>query len=141
MAATVATVAHLGLEAVEVQVQLSSGIPRFTIVDLPTTRPWVESRERVRAALSSKSPASCCRPRSSLSISRQPTSQGGVAISSTPAFPLSVGSSPKTVALGFLRDHLPVFANLLTLFIKKGTNVPNRYGAADCILLSRALKL
>ena len=37
MAATVATVAYLGLEAraVEVQVQLSSGVPKFTIVGLP----------------------------------------------------------------------------------------------------------
>jgi magnesium chelatase family protein len=54
MAATVATVAYLGLEAraVEVQVQLSSGIPRFTIVGLPD-KAVAESRERVRAALSS----------------------------------------------------------------------------------------
>jgi magnesium chelatase family protein len=52
MAATVATVAYLGLEArpVEVQVQLSSGIPRFTIVGLPDNA-IRESRERVRAAL------------------------------------------------------------------------------------------
>src|SRR5438309_8345843 len=52
MAATVATVAYLGLEAraVEVQVQLSSGIPRFTIVGLPD-KAVAESRERVRAAL------------------------------------------------------------------------------------------
>jgi len=54
MAATVATVAYLGLEArsVEVQVQLSSGIPRFTIVGLPD-KAVAESRERVRAALAS----------------------------------------------------------------------------------------
>jgi magnesium chelatase family protein len=53
MVATVATVAYLGLEAraVEVQVQLSSGIPRFTIVGLPDNAVR-ESRERVRAALS-----------------------------------------------------------------------------------------
>jgi magnesium chelatase family protein len=52
MAATVATVAYLGLEArsVEVQVQLSSGIPRFTIVGL-ADKAVTESRERVRAAL------------------------------------------------------------------------------------------
>src|SRR5205085_1035685 len=52
MAATVATVAYLGLEAraVEVQVQLSSGIPKFTIVGLPD-KAVAESRERVRAAL------------------------------------------------------------------------------------------
>lgn len=52
MGATVATVAYLGLEArpVEVQVQLSSGIPRFTIVGLPD-KAVAESRERVRAAL------------------------------------------------------------------------------------------
>jgi magnesium chelatase family protein len=54
MAATVATVAYLGLEArsVEVQVQLSSGLPKFTIVGL-ADKAVAESRERVRAALAS----------------------------------------------------------------------------------------
>src|SRR5881398_4009837 len=54
MAATVATVAYLGLEAraVEVQVQLTSGVPKFTIVGLPD-KAVAESRERVRAALAS----------------------------------------------------------------------------------------
>jgi magnesium chelatase family protein len=53
MGATVATVAYLGLEArgVEVQVQLSTGLPRFTIVGLPD-KAVAESRERVHAALS-----------------------------------------------------------------------------------------
>jgi magnesium chelatase family protein len=53
MAATVATVAYLGLEArsVEVQVQLSAGMPRFTIVGL-ADKAVAESRERVHAALS-----------------------------------------------------------------------------------------
>src|SRR3954467_2406922 len=52
MTATVATVAYLGLEAraVEVQVQLSSGLPAFIIVGLPD-KAVAESRERVRAAL------------------------------------------------------------------------------------------
>src|SRR4029453_2861518 len=52
MGATVATVAYLGLEAraVEVQVQLSSGLPRFTILVL-ADKAVAESRERVRAAL------------------------------------------------------------------------------------------
>ena len=52
MAATVATVAYLGLEAraVEVQVQLDLGLPRFTIVGLPD-KAVAESRERVHAAL------------------------------------------------------------------------------------------
>src|ERR671916_3155084 len=52
MAATVATVAYLGLNAraVEVQVQLSSGLPAFVIVGLPD-KAVAESRERVRAAL------------------------------------------------------------------------------------------
>jgi magnesium chelatase family protein len=52
MAATVATVAYLGLEArpVEVQVQLSAGLPAFVIVGLPDNAVR-ESRERVRAAL------------------------------------------------------------------------------------------
>ena len=40
------------------------------------------------------------------------------------------GILPKIVALGFLGITLLVFANLLTLFLKKGTSVPNRYGAA-----------
>jgi magnesium chelatase family protein len=54
MAATVATVAYLGLEArgVEVQVQLSSGLPKFTIVGL-ADKAVAESRERDRAALAS----------------------------------------------------------------------------------------
>ena len=52
MAATVATVAYLGLEAraVEVQVQLSTGLAAFVIVGLPD-KAVAESRERVRAAL------------------------------------------------------------------------------------------
>jgi magnesium chelatase family protein len=52
MVATVSTVAYLGLEArsVEVQVQLSTGLPRFVIVGLPD-KAVAESRERVRAAL------------------------------------------------------------------------------------------
>src|ERR671916_1651830 len=52
MAATVATVAYLGLEAraVEVQVPLSSGLPAFVIVGLPD-KAVAESRERGRAAL------------------------------------------------------------------------------------------
>ena len=40
------------------------------------------------------------------------------------------GFLPKIVALGFLGITILVFANLLTLFVKKGSNVPNRYGAA-----------
>jgi uncharacterized membrane protein YhaH (DUF805 family) len=40
------------------------------------------------------------------------------------------GILPKIVALGFLGLTLLAFANLLTLFLKKGTSVPNRYGAA-----------
>ena len=53
MVATVATVAYLGLEArsVEVQVQLSAGLPAFVIVGLPD-KAVAESRERVRAAMS-----------------------------------------------------------------------------------------
>src|ERR1041384_4339389 len=52
MAATVATVAYLGLEARagEVEGQLTSGVPKFTIVGLPD-KAVAESRERVRAAL------------------------------------------------------------------------------------------
>ena len=40
------------------------------------------------------------------------------------------GILPKIVALGFLGITLLVFANLLMLFLRKGTSVPNRYGAA-----------
>lgn len=40
------------------------------------------------------------------------------------------GILPKIVALGFLGMTLLVFANLVTLFLKKGSTVPNRYGAA-----------
>jgi len=40
------------------------------------------------------------------------------------------GVLPKVVALGFLGITLLAFANLLTLFVKKGSTVPNRYGAA-----------
>ena len=40
------------------------------------------------------------------------------------------GILPKIVALGFLGITLLVFANLLTLFLKKGSTVPNRFGAA-----------
>ena len=40
------------------------------------------------------------------------------------------GFLPKIVALGFLGITLMVFANLLILFTKKGSTVPNRYGAA-----------
>ena len=52
MAAPIATVAYLGLEAraVEVQVQLSAGLPAFIIVGLPD-KAVAESRERVRASL------------------------------------------------------------------------------------------
>ena len=53
MVALVRTVAYLGLEAkpVEVQCQLASGLPRFSIVGLPD-KAVSESRERVQAALS-----------------------------------------------------------------------------------------
>jgi magnesium chelatase family protein len=52
MVAHVATVAFLGLEAraVEVQVQVASGLPAFVVVGLPD-KAVAESRERVRAAL------------------------------------------------------------------------------------------
>ena len=60
MAATVATVAYLGLEAraVEVQVQLTSGVPKFTIVGLarqgrrrkPRAGPRRARRDRPRAS-------------------------------------------------------------------------------------------
>jgi len=52
MVAHVATVAFLGLEAraVEVQVQIASGLPKFLVVGLPD-KAVAESRERVHAAL------------------------------------------------------------------------------------------
>ncbi|MDB5669528.1 MAG: Mg chelatase subunit ChlI [Alphaproteobacteria bacterium] len=53
MVAHVATVAFLGLEAraVEVQVQIAPGLPKFLVVGLPD-KAVAESRERVHAALS-----------------------------------------------------------------------------------------
>src|SRR6476646_5340299 len=52
MVAHVATVAFLGLEAraVEVQVQIAAGLPKFLVVGLPD-KAVGESRERVHAAL------------------------------------------------------------------------------------------
>ena len=52
MVAIVSTVAYLGLEArgVEVQCQVTPGLPRFVIVGLPD-KAVGESRERVRAAI------------------------------------------------------------------------------------------
>ena len=52
MVAHATTVAFLGLEArtVDVQVQISPGLPAFAIVGLPD-KAVNESRERVRAAL------------------------------------------------------------------------------------------
>ena len=54
MVALVSTVAYLGLEAraVEVQCQIAPGLPAFAVVGLPD-KAVGESRERVRAALSS----------------------------------------------------------------------------------------
>jgi magnesium chelatase family protein len=54
MVAHVATVAFLGLDAraVEVQVQIASGLPKFLVVGLPD-KAVGESRERVHAALAS----------------------------------------------------------------------------------------
>ncbi len=37
---------------------------------------------------------------------------------------------PQIVALGYLGITVLAFANLLTLFMKKGSTIPNRYGAA-----------
>jgi len=52
MVAHITTVAFIGIEAraVDIQVQVSSGLPSFTIVGLPD-KAVAESRERVRAAL------------------------------------------------------------------------------------------
>jgi len=40
------------------------------------------------------------------------------------------GLLPQLIAFGFFAITLLAFANLLTLFLKKGSTVPNRYGAA-----------
>ena len=40
------------------------------------------------------------------------------------------GLLPQIVALGFLGMTLLVFANLLRLFLKQGSTVPNKYGGA-----------
>ena len=52
MVARVNTVAFLGMEVitVDVQVQMASGLPTFTVVALPD-KAVTESRERVRAAI------------------------------------------------------------------------------------------
>ena len=52
MTAHVNTVAFQGIEAVpvDVQAQMASGLPAFTVVGLPD-KAVAESRERVRAAL------------------------------------------------------------------------------------------
>ena len=52
MTASIATIAFSGMETlpVEVQVQIASGLPAFTLVGLPD-KAVAESRERVRAAL------------------------------------------------------------------------------------------
>jgi magnesium chelatase family protein len=54
MVAHISTVAFIGVDArhVDVQVQMASGLPAFTVVGLPD-KAVAESRERVRAALSS----------------------------------------------------------------------------------------
>ena len=52
MVARIKTVAFMGMEVidVDVQVQLASGLPAFTVVGLPD-KAVTESRERVRAAI------------------------------------------------------------------------------------------
>src|SRR5918999_1745687 len=40
------------------------------------------------------------------------------------------GILPQIVALGFLGMTLLLFANLLRLFLKEGSTVPNKYGGA-----------
>jgi len=40
------------------------------------------------------------------------------------------GILPQIVALGYLGITLLVFAHLLTMFLKKGSTIPNRFGAA-----------
>ena len=40
------------------------------------------------------------------------------------------GILPQIIALGFLGITLLTFAHLLTVFLKKGSTIPNRYGAA-----------
>ena len=40
------------------------------------------------------------------------------------------GILPQIVALGFFGMTLLLFANLLRLFLKQGSKVPNRYGGA-----------
>lgn len=54
MVATVRTVSYQGMDVqpIDVQVQISSGLPAFTVVGLPD-KAVAESRERVRAALTS----------------------------------------------------------------------------------------
>ena len=63
MVERVGTVTFQGVDvrAVDVQVQISPGLPQFTIVGLPD-KAVGESRERVRAAPRCTPSASPCRP-------------------------------------------------------------------------------
>ena len=67
------TVAFSGIDVkdVDVQVQISAGLPSFTVVGLPD-KAVAELRERVRSALGAM--GSACRPSGSRSTSRPPTS-------------------------------------------------------------------
>ena len=64
MVARINTVASQGVEVLEVdvQVQIASGVPAFTVVGLPD-KAVAESRERVRAALGAIGLS--CRPNAS----------------------------------------------------------------------------
>ena len=50
------------------------------------------------------------------------------------------GILPQIIALGFLGITLLAFAHLLTVFLKKGSTIPNRYGAAPIGLFLREVR-
>ena len=84
MVARVNTVAFQGIDVldIDVQVQMASGLPAFTIVGLPD-KAVAESRERVRSALGALGLAR--RPSASPSTSPLPTCSRKAAISTYPS--------------------------------------------------------
>jgi uncharacterized membrane protein YhaH (DUF805 family) len=119
MAATVATVAYLGLEAraVEVQVQLTSGFgPALSGL--------------IGALLLIPQLAVAVRRVHDLGKSGRELFVPCIMLLAVPLAFAFRGILPKIIALGFLGITLLAFANLLTLLLKKGSTVPNRYGAA-----------
>ena len=108
MVALVSTVAYLGLEAraVEVQVQLTSGVPRFVIVGL-ADKAVGESRERVRATRY-------------ISIGEAGTTSLAQATEYRETIPTGEGDKTKTYALEGMAVHEALCAALLAVTLSVG---------------------